>query len=164
MGRHFTTKSRKAWWFTSRANGRTILAGCALTGIALLWSEPAVTQSAVSSNMQPSLGLGAASPLSSNQRTSIPLGAAELATPGIAPVVPSQSVTAGTCTDYGNSRSSSALFDGGGLSGSSSPSCSDAKNAASSASSAASVGRVGIPLGTTELGNAGVSPLSPTPQ
>jgi hypothetical protein len=41
-------------------------------------------------------------------------------------------------------------------------SCADASNPPSSTPSL-SAGRVGIPLGATELGNAGVSPLPTTP-
>jgi hypothetical protein len=164
MRKQISSRGREAQQCTPRRIGWMILSASLVTGIALLQPDPAFAQASVSPNMQPSLGVGATSPFNSGsgQRAGIPLGSTEIATPGIAPVIPSPNMGAGACTDLGNARSSSALFDGGGLSGSSSLSCAGSGNASPSASSP-SAGRVGIPLGATELGNAGASPLSAVP-
>lgn len=133
-----------------------------LTVIALMRPGPADAQTSISSSMQPSFGLGAMSPLGSGSRrqAGISLGSTEIATPGIAPVIPSQNMGTGICAGAGNARASSALFDGGGLPGSTSLSCADSRQPSASASSLSPIGRAGIPLGATELGNAGVSPPS----
>jgi hypothetical protein len=136
-----------------------------MLGIALLWLDPVLAQAPVLSSTQRSPGLGEASSFNSasGKRTRIPLGSTEIETPGIAPVVPSQNAGAATCTDFGNARSSSALFDGGGLSGGASLPCAGSKAAPSSAPPLSPVGRAGIPLGATELGKAGISQLAPVP-
>jgi hypothetical protein len=134
-----------------------------LTCIALLWVDAVAAQNAPSAN-RPTFGVGM-SPTGSQSapQAGIPLGSSEIATPGIAPVDPMQSAGTGTCSGTGNARSSGALFDGGGLSGSTSLSCADARNPAISTPFSPSAGRAGTPLGATELGNAGVSPLLPVP-
>jgi len=165
MREQLSSKSRAAQQPASHGIGWMILSASLVTGIALLGPDPAFAQASALPNTQPSPGVGATSPFNagSGQRAGIPLGSTEIATPGIAPVIPSQNMGAGACSDLGNARSSSALFDGGGLSGSSSLSCAGGGNAPPAASSLSSAGRVGIPLGATELGNTGISPLSPVP-
>jgi hypothetical protein len=112
---------------------------------------------------QPSAGMGATSPLNMGalRPEGIPLGSTEIATPGLSPVSPSSGM--GNCAVSGNAGSPGALFDGGGLSGSSSPSCIGGMTTPPALSSSPSVGRVGIPLGATELGSAGLSPALPVP-
>ena len=165
MREQLSSKSRAAQQPASCRIGWMILSASLVTGIALLGPDPAFAQASALPNTQPSLGVGATSPFNagSGPRAGVPLGSTEIATPGIAPVIPSQNMGAGACSDLGNARSSSALFDGGGLSGSNSLSCAGGGNAPPAASSLSSAGRTGIPLGATELGNAGISPLSPTP-
>ena len=162
MREQLSSKSRAAQQLALRRIGWMILS--ALLAITLPWPDPVFAQGSASPNTLPSPGAGVTSPFNSGtgQRAGVPLGSTEIATPGIAPIIPSQNMGAGACTDLGNARSASTLFDGGGLSGSSSLSCAGSGNAPPSASSP-SAGRVGIPLGATELGNAGASPLSAVP-
>ena len=78
----------------------------------------------------------------------------------------------GTGTSTAGS-SSTSVFDGGGMAGTASGTCpvttdSALGNPASSASSpsgmgSAAVGRLGVPLGSTELGAGGLSPMPTTP-
>jgi len=113
---------------------------------------------------QPSVGMTATSPLNlgSTRPEGIPLGSTEIATPGTSPINPSPGMT--NCAVSGNLGSSGAVFDGGGLSGSASPSCPNGTTTASALPpSTSTVGRVGIPLGSTELGSAGISPFVPVP-
>jgi len=150
----------------SRTGGMVILSALLMTGLALPWPDPTFAQTFVAPNMQPLPGAGTTSPLPSGagQRAGIPLDSTEVVTPGISPVVPSQNVGAANCGGSGNGASGGALFDGGGLnglSGSMSLSCADSRPPRSLAPSLSPVGRVGIPLGATELGNAGISPPSP---
>jgi hypothetical protein len=63
-----------------------------------------------------------------------------------------------SCAGFDGARSSTALFDGGGMS---SLSCADSQTISSPLPSPSSIGRVGIPLGATELGGAGISPAAP---
>jgi hypothetical protein len=97
-------------------------------------------------------------PSGSTQPAGIPLGSTEIATPGISPVAPSQSTLMESCAGFDGARSSTALFDGGGMS---SLSCADSQTISSPLPSPSSIGRVGIPLGATELGGAGISPAAP---
>ncbi|OPY98779.1 hypothetical protein A5906_29815 [Bradyrhizobium sacchari] len=113
---------------------------------------------------QPPTGMSATSPLNmgSTRPEGIPLGSTEIATPGVSPITPSQGMT--NCTASGNTGSSGALFDGGGLSGSSSLACANGMASQSTLPpSTSTVGRVGIPLGSTELGGAGISPSVSVP-
>ncbi len=94
--------------------------------------------------------------------TGIPLGATEMTTPGISPA-PSAMGTMGCSGTAGpTSSAASPLFDGGGMGGASSA-CAGMGGAAPSmpAQSTLQVGRTGIPLGSTELGSAGLSPPPP---
>jgi hypothetical protein len=105
----------------------------------------------------------ATSPLNpqSTRPVGIPLGSTEITTPGISPINPAQSTMG--CAASGNTGSTGALFDGGGLSGGPSTNCAGSTAAASPLPSTSTVGRVGIPLGSTEIGGAGISPTVPVP-
>jgi hypothetical protein len=127
---------------------------CLSLGIA---SPSSAIAQAVPSSLQPIFDAAAeASPdLGFKQHAGIPLGATEIAIPGVSPILPSQNTGMANC---GGARSSGALFDGGALSGSTSLSCADSGQPPSS-----TVARAGIPLGATELGNAGTSLALPAP-
>jgi hypothetical protein len=116
------------------------------------------------------LGIGPGSPVAP---TGMPLGATELASPGVSPSVSSMALSGTTCSGMQSSTSgssgSTALFDGGGLTGTASGACVGGGSGtllqpAASASSPAGMGNlssvrpVGIPLGSTELGAGGLSP------
>jgi len=132
------------------------------TGILLLISGAAFAQTTMP-GLQPPTGMLATSPLNpqSTRPVGIPLGSTEITTPGISPINPTQSPTG--CVGSGNASSSGALFDGGGLSGTSSTNCAGSTAAISSIPPTSTVGRVGIPLGSTEIGGAGISPTVPVP-
>ena len=131
-------------------------------GILWLTSAAAIAQTTVP-GAPPSPGMLATSPLNpqSTRPVGIPLGSTEVATPGISPLNPAQDMT--NCPTSANSASPGALFDGGGLAGNSSSACAGSAAASSPLSSPTTVGRVGIPLGATELGGAGISPSVPVP-
>jgi hypothetical protein len=132
------------------------------------------------------LGIG---PAPAVPRTGIPMGATELSSPGVSPMTSGTSPLGAapgnitTCSSIGGSFSgttgtsgSSTTFDGGGM-GNASGTCAGLASGPSAgpASSASSptgmglgspVGRLGIPLGSTELGVGGLSPppdVSSTP-
>ncbi|WP_407154195.1 hypothetical protein [Bradyrhizobium sp. STM 3557] len=119
----------------------------------------AVAAQTTSPGMAPQVGMGVTSPPASMaiRPAGIPLGSTEIATPGLAAAGPPQ----GRCAASGNAAPG-ALFDGGGLSGTS-LSCADSRIPAFALPPPSSVGRVGIPLGATELVGAGVSPVAPMP-
>jgi len=113
---------------------------------------------------QAPVGMTATSPLNlgSTRPEGIPLGSTEIATPGVSPLNPMQDMT--NCPASGNAGSSGTLFDGGGLSGGSSSGCpSDTTTSSALLPQTSTVGRVGIPLGSTEIGGAGISPTVPVP-
>ncbi|MHB0771214.1 hypothetical protein [Bradyrhizobium sp. 5.13L] len=131
----------------------------------LTWLIPAAAnaQTTLPTTLPP-VGMSATSPLNlgSTRPEGIPLGSTEIATPGVSPISPSQGMT--NCPLPENPGSSGALFDGGGLSGSPSLGCSDGTTTQPALPpSMSTVGRVGIPLGSTELGGAGISPSLPVP-
>jgi hypothetical protein len=132
------------------------------------------------------LGIG---PAPAVPRTGIPMGATELSSPGVSPMTSATSPLGAApgnitpCSSIGGSFSgttgtsgSSTTFDGGGM-GNASGTCAGIASGPSAgpASSASSptgmglgspVGRLGIPLGSTELGVGGLSPppdVSSTP-
>lgn len=155
----------------SGRSGRVRCRPLALTnlGVALamglIWLTPAaaIAQMALPTT-PPTIGMPSTSPLNmgSTRPEGIPLGSTEIATPGISPVTPSQGMT--NCAASGNAGSSGALFDGGGLSGSSPLACANSSASQSALPpSTSTVGRIGIPLGSTELGGAGISPSLPVP-
>ena len=141
----------------------------------LIGADPVKAQSATP-GAPPSPGLGATSPFSIGPGSTvgnapvgpagIPLGATELATPGtsFAPPPAGQSVT-GCAGTPGLSGQSSALFDGGGLSSGNQTgtSCRDQAGARVVQPSDQGRSSAGVPLGSTELGNAGVSPGASVP-
>jgi hypothetical protein len=141
--------------------------GAALAmGLSWLTPAAAIAQMTLPTmpSTQPPTGMSATSPLNmgSTRPAGIPLGSTEIVTPGVSPITPSQGMT--NCAASGNTGSSGALFDGGGLSGSSSPACQNGTMTSSTLPpSTSTVGRVGIPLGSTELGGAGISPSVPVP-
>lgn len=131
-------------------------------GVMWLVSAAAIAQSTMPGT-QPPAGMLATSPLNpqSTRPVGIPLGSTEIATPGISPISPAQSTMG--CAGSGNASSTGALFDGGGLSGGPSTDCASSAAAASPLPSTSTLGRVGIPLGATEIGGAGISPTVPVP-
>jgi hypothetical protein len=113
--------------------------------------------------------LGAASPLAMGPGvlvapTGIPLGSTEMTTPGTSPA-PSSTMGAIGCSSAGGPTSPAAapLFDGGGMAGAASSGCAGTGAGGSSMPALPTLraGRAGIPLGSTELGNAGLSPAPP---
>jgi hypothetical protein len=157
---------------------RPIVQTCAVAAVAaVLNCGPAVAQTNGFGGS--SAGMGTTSPLSlgsgfTAQPVGIPLGSTEIATSGISPAAPPSGVGLNVentnCSDSRSSkvRPSGASFDGGGISGSASSSCvttATTNSAGTSNPSAAtsSAGRVGIPLGSTELGGAGLSSVAPAP-
>jgi hypothetical protein len=112
------------------------------------------------------LGIG---PGSAVPPVGVPMGALELATPGLSP--PPSNTNSTACSTVG---AASALFDGGGNAGSGSstgnaldacapPAATPTRLGASASSPDAQglpqpVGRVGLPLGATELSPGGLSP------
>lgn len=94
----------------------------------------------------------------------IPLGATELAAPGISPAPLSNN----GCTTTGTTAAPMSPFDGGGVAGGSTSACPSAGSGTATMPTTpappALVGRgAGIPLGSTEIANPGLSPLpSPT--
>ncbi|MDF0516946.1 hypothetical protein P0R31_06860 [Bradyrhizobium yuanmingense] len=136
----------------------------AMLASGMLWlvAGGAIAQTTVP-GMQPPAGMLATSPLNpqSTRPVGIPLGSTEIATPGISPINPMQSTTG--CVGSSSTASTGALFDGGGLSGAQSTNCPGGAVVASPLPSTSTVGRVGIPLGSTEIGGAGISPSVPVP-
>jgi hypothetical protein len=140
--------------------------------------SPAFAQAGGVSSTMP--GIAVTSPLGMTPGalvppTGIPLGATELASPGLSPVIAGMAGYGTTCSAAGNptsGTSNASTYDGGGMalpgSGAicgASPSGSASSTAAMSSTASSNVARPGIPLGSVEIGNAGVSPLVivPTP-
>ena len=90
--------------------------------------------------------------------TGIPFGATEMTAPGISPA-PSAAMGTSDCSNAGGPTSQAAapLFDGGGTAGTASSACAGTAGAGSSMPALPTLraGRAGIPLGSTELGDAG---------
>lgn len=141
-----------------------------LAAAALAWWNPASAQAMTPGLQRPSgiatspLVLGTVPPVG------IPLGSTEIATPGISPTAPlsgAGSIFGNTgCSGFTNlSQSSGAPFDGGGISGGASVSCAPTKglDVPGPVTLRPSIGRAGIPLGSTELGGAGLSSVTPVP-
>lgn len=97
----------------------------------------------------------------------IPLGATELAVPGIAPPPVTGSIGNGCSATGGITMSTGNMsFDGGGMAATGSIGCTQSGNTTGSSMpslglSAGQTGQAGIPLGSTELSNPGLSPLPP---
>jgi hypothetical protein len=157
--------------------------------IAALGCSPAFAQ--VGGTSEPTPGIAATSPLgmsgSSQPGTSvgptgIPLGATELTSPGISPMLTDPTGMMGSTCSVGGSASTGisggisgvSTYDGGGLAvgggmlGDSAAPCAASTGVASSMASVPSAfpsgaSRTGIPLGSVEIGSAGVSPLITLP-
>ncbi|WP_027555451.1 hypothetical protein [Bradyrhizobium sp. Cp5.3] len=146
--------------FTLMCLGATLAAGAVW-----LAATAAIAQTTVPTMpmTQPPVGMGATSPLNPQalRPEGIPLGSTEIATPGVSPISPAQGMA--NCATSSNAGAPGALFDGGGLAGGSSVPCTGSATSPSALPSASTVGRVGIPLGATELGGAGLSPTVPVP-
>jgi hypothetical protein len=146
--------------------------------------SPAFSQ--VGGMADPTPGIAATSPLgvipgASVPPTGIPLGATELASPGLSPLTAGTAGMAGfgsTCSAGGSPSSGisgASTYDGGGMGlgmGASLPgsgvicgASSSDNTAAMSSTASGNVARTGIPFGSVEIGNAGVSLLVvvPTP-
>src|SRR4051812_37005860 len=137
---------------------------CVMLAIAMLWLVPAAANAQTTMpGMQPPAGMLATSPLNpqSTRPVGIPLGSTEIVTQGISPITPAQSAMG--CAGSSNTASTGVLFDGGGLSSGSAANCAGNSVAASPLPSTSTLGRVGIPLGATEIGGAGISPTVPVP-
>jgi len=133
----------------------------------------------------PTPGIAATSPLGmtpglSVSPTGIPMGATELASPGLSPTTDGTIGMAGfgtTCSAMASpssGTSGSSTYDGGGMgvgTGTSLPgsavvcgtSSSTASAPAMSSTSPGGGARTGIPMGSVELGSAGISPLVVVP-
>jgi hypothetical protein len=134
----------------------------------------------------PTPGIAATSPLgmpggsqpgTSVGPTGIPLGATELAAPGISSMLSDPTAMASGCLAGGGGISGgisgSSTYDGGGLAaggmGTGTAPCAGASAGTASPSGSApsaspgGASRTGIPLGSFEIGNAGVSPLITVP-
>lgn len=113
----------------------------------------------------PVAGMGATSPLAmrSTRPAGVPLGATEITPPGVSPLVPSANMGMTACDGSSGGSSSTFLFDGGGLSRNATLSCADSQLLSSPLPPTSSAGRVGIPLGATELGTPGLSVSAPVP-
>ncbi len=166
MRRQLLSNRRDAQRSSSRGIASTLLSISLTAGIVPLSSAAAFGQTTfgqpASPDMLPPAGMGMTTPLAtgSTRPAGIPLGSTEIATPGVSPVFPSQSTGTVTCGGSGGTSSSTPLFDGG-VSGNTTLSCADSQNIPSSLPAASTAGRTGIPLGATELGNAGISPSAP---
>jgi hypothetical protein len=133
--------------------------------------------------MSPGISFGV-SPDAAVAPTGIPLGATELASPGISPAASGLAGMTGygtTCSSTGGASpgisgisgvsgvSGSSTYDGGGMalgtsSSGSMASCPTASSGNAILSMApGAVARPGIPLGSVEIGNAGISPLVTVP-
>ena len=162
MWEQFSVKIRGIRLRLCRKFMSALLSATLAIGIAVLAPVAAHAQATLPA-IQPSAGMPPTSPLASGSTRpeGIPLGSTEITTPGIAPVSPAQGI--GSCAGSANAGSPGAPFDGGGLSGGTPLSCADRQIPPTTLPSPSSVGRVGIPLGATELGGAGLSPAVPAP-
>ena len=142
-----------------------------LVAAALVWWNPASAQ-AMTPGLQSPSGIATSPLVPGAGRTvpaaGIPLGSTEIAAPGISPATPLSgvgSILGNTgCSGFTNlSQSSGAPFDGGGISGGASVSCAPTKglDVPGPVTLRPSIGRPGIPLGSTELGGAGLSLAAP---
>jgi hypothetical protein len=112
------------------------------------------------------LAIGSGTPVAP---TGIPLGATEMAAPGTSPAPLSTMGMLGCSAAAGStSQTPTSLFDGGGMTGAGLSACT-ATGSAGAGSAGSSMptlstfqaGRADIPLGATEIGSAGLSPLPP---
>jgi hypothetical protein len=156
------SKNRNWQQFGSRRIATMVLCAALMAGIA--WVEPtAAIAQTTSPELQPPVRMRTTSPLAtrSTRPAGIPLGSTEMAIPGVSPVAPAQSALTKNCAGSDGAGSPGAPFDGGGISETTSRSCADSRNISSPLPSLSSIGRVGIPMGATEIGGAGISPAAP---
>jgi hypothetical protein len=155
-----------------------------IAAITMLGCSTALAQ--VGGMSVPTPGIAATSPLgmpggsqpgTSVGPTGIPLGATELAAPGISSMLSDPTAMASGCLAGGSGISGgisgSSTYDGGGLAaggmGAGTAPCAGASAGTASPSGSApsaspgGASRTGIPLGSFEIGNAGVSPLITVP-
>ena len=152
-------KRRDAPQLKSRGIASTIL--CAVLTAVIAWIEPTATIAQTTSlGEQPPVGMRTTSPLAT-QSADIPLGSTEIETRGVSPITPSPGARMGGCAGSAAGLSPGAPFDGGGIAETPSLSCTDGRDTPSLLSSPSSIGRVGIPLGATETGDAGISTTAP---
>lgn len=158
MRNTLSSNSRTTGQLTTRRIASALVPVSLALALAPLEATTAIAQAAPPI-IQPADSMPSTSPLSarSTRPTGIPLGSTEIAIPGISQPSPSQG-GGGNCDSI---PSSGAPFDGGGVSGSTSLSCADGNLIASPLPPSSLIGHVGIPLGATELGGAGVSPAAP---
>lgn len=161
MPNTLSSNSCTASQLTTRRIASALLPVSLTLALTPLEATTAIAQAA-SLIIQPADSMPSTSPLSarSTRPTGIPLGSTELATPGISQPAPSQGSGGGNCDSADGLPSSGTPFDGGRVSGSTSLSCADDNLIASPLPPSSLIGRVGIPLGATELGGAGVSPAA----
>jgi hypothetical protein len=146
-----------------------------LAGASWTWCAPASAQILAPGVPQPP-AIGGTSPFTLGSGSTVPpvgvpLGSTELAAPGLSPAAPPTGVGSilgnSACSGSSNSaQSSGAPFDGGGFSEGTSVACATAGDmnvSGSPLSSGSSIGRARIPLGSTELGGAGLSSAVPVP-
>jgi hypothetical protein len=150
-----------------------------IAATALVGAMPALAQSVLPPlGLTSPLGIGPGAPVAP---VGVPLGATQLAAPGVGAALPGivpQSAITGSNSACGGSAAlttgisdPTALFDAGMSSGTVSGACiagvGPANPAATASSPAgmaglAAVGRVGIPMGSSELDPGGLSPPPPT--
>ena len=160
--------------------GRVLIAAmlAALFGCNAAFAQITGTDSILPLEATSPLGMGPGSPVAP---TGIPLGATEMASPGMSPLtsgaspmapsgVPTGCFATAAPSAIGMSSTGISSFDGGGIAGTASGTCTAIATGGASSRPAASassptgmassgpVGRVGIPLGSTELGPGGLSP------
>ena len=140
----------------------------AMTMAAVLPSGPSLAQVSTI----PAPAMGTTSPLASPGGTGIPLGAVELDPGGMSPL---NSMGSATCSDVGmpgsGTAGSTSTFDGGGMGATLSGTCGSTASAISSSGTSAALptaagsspGKVGIPLGSTDLTDSGTSPVLVVP-
>ena len=125
---------------------------------------PAIAQ-AISSDMQPAVGMGTTSPLAAaigSRRQAFRSVRPKLRHPASVRSSPSQSAGMTTCAGSDDAGpSGSPVRRRRDLGKRTSLSCADSQPISSPLPSPSSIGRVGIPLGATELGGAGISPAAP---
>jgi hypothetical protein len=145
----------------------------------LLGATPALAQTALPPlGIASPLGIGPGAPVAP---VGVPLGATQLMTPGVSPAlagsVPQSAITGSNSACGGSAALTTgisdptALFDAGMNSGTASGACLAAGGGTRPAATASSptgmgglaaVGRVGIPMGSSELDPGGLSPPPPT--
>lgn len=162
MRNTLSSNRRRTGQLTTHRIAAALLIASLTLALAPLEAVTAIAQGA-SPTLHPADSMSSTSPLSARAKrpTGIPLGSIEIATPSISETAPTQGTGGGSCDGTDSLQSSGAPFDGGGISGTTSLSCADSNLVSSPLPPSSTIGRVGIPLGATELGGAGISPAAP---